>query len=139
MATNALETQGMVIKIGDGGGTEVFTAIPEIVSFSGPGGSANVIDATNLSSTAKEKRMGLADEGQLQFTIRYVPANAQHAQLRTDRAARTLRNFKLEFTDSPVTVWDFSAYVTSFTVSGGVDALVEAQVSLEISGSIVES
>ena len=45
MATGALETQGVVLKIGDGGGPEVFEAIGEVTDFDGPGGSANVIDA----------------------------------------------------------------------------------------------
>lgn len=140
MSSNALESQGMVLKHGNGATpTEAFTAIPEIKTFSGPGGSATVIDVTDLSSAAKEKRMGLADEGQLQFTINYIPANAQHAGLRADRASRVLRNFQMEFTDTPKTVWNFAAYVTGFAVSGAVDGVVEANVTLEISGAITET
>jgi hypothetical protein len=139
MSSNALESQGMIIKRGDGAATEIFTNIPEIKTFSGPGGSATVIDTTDLSSTAKEKRMGLKDEGQLQFTINYIPKNTVHAGLRTDRTNRTLRNFKIVFTDSPVTTWSFSAYVLSFAVAGAVDGVVEATVTLEISGTITEA
>lgn len=139
MSSNAIEAQGTLLKRGDGAATEVFTAIPEIKTFSGPGGSASVIDVTDLSSTGKEKRMGLKDEGQLQFTINYIPDNAQHIALRQDRNDRVLRNFQMVFTDTGATQWDFSAYVTSFSVAGGVDGVIEATVTLEISGSIVES
>lgn len=140
MSANALESQGMQIKRGGGGSPETFTVIPEVKSFSGPGGAASVIDVSDLSSTAKEKRMGLRDEGQLSLTLNYLPDNAVHDGLRTDRANRTLRNFKIVFTDtSPATTWSFAAYVTGLSISGGVDNVVEANVTLELSGSIVET
>ena len=140
MSVNALEAQGMQIKIGDAASPEVFTAISEVKTFSGPGGSATVIDVTDLASSAKEKRLGLPDEGQLSFTINYIPTNTQHDLLRTNRDARTLTNFKLVFTDdSPATTWSFSAYVQGFSVSGAVDGVVEANITLEITGAITES
>ena len=105
MSSAALEAQGMEVKIGNGASPEVFTAIPEIKTFSGPSGSAAVIDVTDLSSAAKEKRMGLADEGQLSFTINYIPSDTQHTALRAARAALTETNFKMVSTDTakPVT------------------------------------
>jgi predicted secreted protein len=139
MSSNAIETQGMQLQIGDGATPEVFTKISEIKNFSGPGGSASVINVASLDSTAQEKRMGLVDEGQLQFTINYVPADPQHAALRAARASREQANFRLIFTDTGATQWDFAAFVTGFSVSGGVDAVVEAQVTLEITGAITES
>lgn len=140
MSSQALEAQGMELKIGDGASPEVFTAIPEIKTFSGPGGSATVIDVTDLSSQAKEKRMGLADEGQLSFTINYIPTNDEHAALREAREDRAETNFKLVFTDdSPSTTWSFSGFVTGFSVSGAVDGVVEANVTIEITGAISES
>lgn len=140
MSSNALEAQGMLIKIGNGASPEVFSTISEIKTFSGPTGSAAVIDVTDLSSSAKEKRMGLADEGQLSFTINYIPDNTQHTLLRTRRASREETNFKMVFTDdSPSTTWSFSAFVTGFAVSGAVDNVVEANVTLEITGSITQS
>lgn len=139
MSSNALESQGMVLKIGNGLSSETFTTIKEIKTFSGPGGSATVIDVSDLSSTAREKRMGLNDEGQLSFTINYIPSDTQHALLRTQRASRDLTSFQLVFTDAGNTTWDFSAYVNGFSVSGAVDGVVEANVTLEISGSITET
>ena len=139
MSSNALDAQGMDLQIGDGGSPENFTTIPEIKSFSGPGGSATVIDVTDLQSTAKEKRMGLQDEGQLSFEINYIPTDSEHAQLRTDRANQTERNFQLVFTDGSSTTWSFSGFVTGFSVSGGVDDVVNASVTIEITGAISEA
>ncbi len=139
MSSSALEAQGMLLKIGSGSGTITYATIPEVKTFSGPGGSATVIDVSDLSSTAREKRMGLNDEGQLSFTINYLPTNTQHALLRTQRNSRALTPFQLVFTDTGAMTWAFSAYVNGFSVSGAVDGVVEAQVTLEISGSITET
>lgn len=140
MSSNAIEAQGTLLKVQTATSPVTFTTIPEVKSFTGPGGSAAVIDVTDLSSTAKEKRMGLQDEGQLSFTMNYLPDNTTHDYLRTIRSARTLTPFQLIFTDgSPVTNWAFNAYVTGFSVSGAVDGVVEANVTLEITGSITET
>lgn len=137
MSEESIESQGMELRRGDGGETEVFTKIPKVRSISGPGGSAAIIDDTDLSSTAKEKRMGLPDEGQITLGIRYIPTNAQHAGLRADRKDRIRRNFELEFSDG--TVWSFAALVPTFSISGAIDDLVDASVTLDISGSITET
>ncbi|MGE0294966.1 MAG: phage tail tube protein [Hyphomonadaceae bacterium] len=139
MSSNALESQGMTIARGDGGSPEAFTTIPEVRSISGPDGSANEIDVTDLSSSAKEFRMGLQDEGNITLDMMFIPGNTVHAGLRSDRANRTLRNFRLTFTDSPATVWSFAAYVQGLSVSNEVDSTTNASVTLRISGSITES
>ena len=134
----ALPAQGM--KLGIGSGSPIaYNDIPEVVSFNGPGGAGQVIDVTNLSSTAIEKIMGLPDEGQFGFEINYVPLNTYHAALRTARNNKTLTRFKLTFTDTGAMEWTFYAYVTGFTVSGGVNAPVKASVTLEITGAVVET
>lgn len=137
MSSNAIESQGVTIARLEG---TVYTDIPEIKSFNGPGGSATVIDVTDLQSTAKEKRMGLPDEGQLQFTINYIPDNSMHQALRADRASREEKTFRITFTDaSPATTWTFDGFVLNFVVSGAVDGVVEAQVTIEITGAITEA
>lgn len=141
MSSNALEAQGFTLGISDGTSPITYNDISEIKSISGPGGSATVIDVSDLSSSRKEKRLGLPDEGQLQLTINYIPTDTQHTLLRTQRSNRTLTQFQLTFTDaSPKTTWTFSAYVNQFQLQNiQVDGTVEAQVTLEISGTITES
>ena len=140
MSVNAMESQGIKIARGDGSSPEAFTNIPEIREFTGPGGSASVIDVSDLDSTFREKRLGLPDEGQLSFTIHYIADNAVHINLRSDRANRTQRNFTMTWTDdSPKRVWSFSGFVTEFSVSGGVDDVVLANVVIEITGAITEA
>lgn len=140
MSSNALESQGTVLKISDETSSPwTYAAIAEVREFTGPGGSAAVIDVSDLDSTFREKRMGLPDEGQLSFVINYIPSDTEHALLRTQRAARALTYFQIDFTDSPTTTWTFSGYVLEFSVSGSVDETVLANVTIEITGAITES
>lgn len=132
----ALETQGVVIKRGDGASPEVFTAIGSVTSVEGPGGEASEIDVTTLSSTAKEFIIGLKDEGTVTLNLNLDTSNTPQTGLRTDRDNGTLRNFELDLTDSPVTTLSFSAYVKSFSISVQPDSKIEASVSLRISGAV---
>lgn len=136
MTSQAIETQGVGIWIGDGASSEGFTKVGEMVSFDGPGGSAAVIDVSSLDSTAREKRMGLPDEGQFSFEMNMVPGNTGQQMLRAARRSRELTNFKLTLSDDDETEIKFSAFVLEFSISGGVDDKVNASCTLEISGEV---
>jgi hypothetical protein len=138
MSANAIPAQGTVLKIGSGSPL-AYKAIAEINSFNGPGGSAQVIDVTDLSSSAKEKRMGLHDNGQLSFECNFIPGDTEHEGLMTAKAAGTLTAFQLVFADTGNTTWSFNAYVLSVAISAAVDGVVKASVTLEISGDITTS
>ena len=118
MSSSALDSQGMLIKWQDTTGSPyVYTTIPEVSEISGPGGQAAEIDVTDLSSTAKEFRMGLQDEGQITLSLNYIPQNAVHEGLRTDRSNQSLRSFHIVFTDSPETTVRLSSHI--FTLVSG--------------------
>lgn len=138
MSDSALKAQGTSIQIGSGSPV-TYADIGEINSFNGPGGSAAVIDVSDLDSTAKEKVMGLQDNGQLSMDLNFLPADTQHALLRTAKENGTLTVFKLIFTDSGETEWAFSAYVLSLVINGAVDGVIKGSITLEISGDITES
>src|SRR5688572_24275389 len=99
MASNAFNSQGTLIaREGTTPGT--CTPIAEIRSFSGPGGSSAVIDATTLSSTGKEKILGLQDEGQLTLELNFSPGDSGQQALLADRAAQLRKNFKITFSNA---------------------------------------
>lgn len=136
MSDNALSSQGVTIEVGDVGSPADYAVVPEVMSINGPSGSASIIDVTDLSSTAKEKVMGLMDEGQVQMDVNYIPTNAVHEELRAARAAKTLKRFRIAFTSTPTVYFEFDAYVTGFQVSNAVDAVTKVAVTLEISGPV---
>lgn len=137
--TDAVSAQGVTIQRGDGAATEVFATIAEITDFTTPDGELTMIDATSLDSTAMEFIAGLIDNGQVQISGHFVGGDAAQEGLRTDRASKTLRNFKITLTDDPATVFSFAAYVLSFTISGAVNDKLTFSATLKISGAVTES
>jgi predicted secreted protein len=138
-ATNAVNAFGTLLKIGDGGGSEVFTTIAEVTNISGPSLSLDTIEVTNHSSTNgwKERIAGLLDAGEVTFDINYLPTDATHsfsAGLVKDMVNRTKRNFKIVFPNTGNTTWTFSAFVTKFQPKAPTNDRLTASVSLMITG-----
>ena len=138
MSSNALESQGIAlyIDLGDVSPT-TWTQVPDARDINFRTGSATVIDVTDLSSLAKEKRMGLADEGQCTFTLMFRPKNTAHAELVQAKADRQSRDFKVVLTDTPnPTTYYFTGFVLSVPISASVDAVIESNVTIEITGPV---
>ena len=141
MSTNALPSQGVTLGVGNTASPVVYTDIADITEITGPDGSAGEIETTDLSSTSKTFIRGLTDNGSVSFTLNYIPANTQHAQLFADFSSATevARDYRLTFTDSPETHWTFSAYVSQFSVSNGLDDKLTASCAIRIKGTITEA
>jgi len=139
MSASALESQGILIQIESRASPQVYETIPNCKDVSFRTGSASVIDVTDLASTAKEKRMGLQDEGQLTFTLQFVPGNLLHAELVLAKGDRASRAFKVILTDSPQTTYWFRGFVLSVPITGSVDNVVESAVVVEITGLVTSS
>jgi hypothetical protein len=134
MAT--LESQGATLAISVGTSPTSFTTIANVIDISGPGGSASVIDITNLASVAREKRMGLPDEGQVTFNVQLDPDNATHQAVRDARKNRTECQFRVTLTDSTPTTLTFNGFVLNFSVSLAVDDVVKASITIEVNGAV---
>lgn len=139
MSSLALDSQGMLIQLGSGASPQVWSTITEVTEIGGPGGQAAQIDVTDLSSTAKEFRMGLQDEGQITLSMAWIPTDTQHDALRTARAGQTLTAFRILFTDSPNTEWMFNAFVLGIEISNSVDEVTRASVTLLLTGAIEQT
>lgn len=126
-------TKDACLKRGDGGGTEVFTAIEEVVELSGPTGSAPVIDVTHLKSAGMEKIMGLPDAGQIQLTMHFDSSHVEQKGLYDDWAASTLRNFEMEMPGGAPDI-AFSGYVTEFQFNFATNDKATATATIEITG-----
>lgn len=138
MVSKAKASKGTLIKRGDGGGSEVFTTIGEVMQFSGPSESVDQIDVTSFDSVAKEFiSTGLPDAGEVKFDVNFIGGDAQQQGLRTDMRAGTLRNFKVILNDhvSTPTTFSFAAIVKSFEgPSAGVGEQYKMSISLKVSG-----
>lgn len=139
MAT--LESQGTVLKVGADASPQGLQTVGQVTSITGlRGGSATVIDVSNLASTAREKKMGLPDEGQVTITCQYDPndTNGQVA-METARTNRTRKGFTITLTDSPATVFSFNGYVLTAQVDVNIDGVDEATYTVEIDGAVTKT
>lgn len=129
--------RGTTLHVNVDGSPTNWQKIGNVTDFNGPGtGSADVIDASNLDSVAKEKLMGLFDEGQLSFNINLDPDDTVHRAVRTARRNKTLCEFKITLTDTTATIGYFFGYVLNFGHSGSTNSLLKVAVSIEIDGEV---
>lgn len=133
MAKNVLPSQGTTISVKTGSN---YTKISGVTDFSGIGsGAASIIDVTDLDSVAKEKQMGIPDEGSIKISVNYIVADAGQVACDTARTAGTLASFKVVASG---TQWTFDAFVPSFEKSGGVDKQWTGAITLEVSGPVTK-
>jgi hypothetical protein len=113
---------------------EEWVPVGESVDFDGPGGAASVIDATHLGSTAREKIMGIPDEGQFTISLNRVFGNAGQKAVLLARAQRARKPFKIVYYDNSTQTFD--GFVLQFSTSGGVDDKLNGSIAIEITGAV---
>ena len=137
MATSvATAGYGCLFKIGDGAGSEVFATIAEVTSIDGPGLSMDTIEVTHMESpnAAREYIAGLKDGGEISLELNLLPDDTNQTALRTCWMNRTLRNFKVSWTDTTPAVWSFAGFVTSYQPSAAVDDKLSCSVTIKLTG-----
>lgn len=130
---------GTLLKIGDGGSPETFTAIAEVLDITGPNLSTDTEDGTHQQSPGgfEEVVPTILRTGEVTFTIQFLPTHATHnatTGLVADWKNKTLRNFQLVFSDPASTTWAFAAYVTGFQPQSPVGGKRTADVTLKVTG-----
>ena len=112
-------------------------ALDEIISISGPQESAPTIDVTALDDTARAYLRGIEDGGELTIEGHWDPADTLgQVAARAAFTGGTTENWKITFTDSPVSTMTFSALVTSFGTAMQVDDTVKVTIGLKLTGAI---
>jgi predicted secreted protein len=140
--SKATSTVGVKLKRGDGAGPpEVFAAIAEVTSISGPNETAAQIDVTSFDSAAREYIAGLRDGGEISFEFNFVGDDASQAALRADFAAGKLSNYEIDLNDGTVALpvaskYAFAASVTALGNSFAVDDKISGSCTLKISGAV---
>jgi hypothetical protein len=120
--------------------TAAANVVSEVLSFSGPAPSANIIDVTNLQSTAKEKMIGLYDGGQITINTNFLVTDAGQTKMRECLAGRVQGNLMLQL--STVSTSQYMAmmgYVTGFNVAGAVDNVLRADYTITITKGVTYS
>lgn len=139
MPTIAKSSFGVQLKIGDGGGIEVFTTIAEVRDVSGPQFALGTEEVTAHDGTGwRESVSTLKDGGDITFDLNFNNAATQTA-LYTDFANATRRNFQLVIPTTVPKTLAFAAFVTGFEMGLPVEGAITASVTLSITNTVTWS
>ncbi len=133
-----LDTTGGSAYTSGGTATPVsWTPIINVRTFTGFDGAANIIDVTNLSSTAEEIRPGIPRFGQISFEIDWDHGDPSHVALIARQLSQAQTAFKLVLPDTHVAT--FNGYVMKVPIQGGVDQVVRGTLDVRITGPVTWS
>lgn len=119
------------------GPPETFTNVHELIAFEPPDVQADDIEVSHLESPGgyKEYIRGMLDAGEVSFSINWDPTGrATHAQIRTDYAAGTSRNYRFVLPGAIETV-TFPGYVKGLKRNVAPNGAITADITLKVSGA----
>lgn len=130
---------GTLLKLGDGGGPEVFTTVAGVQDIEGPSFSLETIDVTAHDSPGAFEEIvpGIKRSGEIGFTLVYDPADSTHnatTGLFSNLSNRTKRNFQVVFTNATPTTMAFAGYVTGWNHSMPVSGALAVEVAIKPTG-----
>lgn len=138
MTTSAIWAYGSKLQIGDGGGTEVFTDVAEIVELTPPAMSRDEIEVTSHASADgyREFISGFRDGGEVSFKANWLPTNATHdgttgvLESFNDNANH---NWKIILPSSLVTI-SFVGFLTAFEPDLPLEEQAQLSGTIKVSG-----
>lgn len=133
----AKESQGIISYIATTTVASTNIALGEVVGFSGPSLTGNLIDVTHLQSTAKEKIPGLHDAGQITFNVNCLVTDDGQTKAREMLAARTKGSVLVQLSTAATTQqFTCSGYVTGLNITGSVDNKLAADITFAITEGV---
>ena len=121
-------------------GTTPDNDIGEVMSFTPPSPSRDIIDVTSSSSDnmAREFITGLIDYGEASFEIIWDAGSANDTLLRTISLERNPRFYRASFSQyTPAKTITFRAFLTSYAPAAPLDDKMTASITLKVTGAPV--
>ena len=112
-----------------------------VVNWSGLGGNSPVIDVTDLNSTAREKRSGLRDPGELTLGLIYNATDAGQVALQAAASGRTRHKMVIHWStvDANGQGCEFLAFCGGLEISGDIDDKVMGSAQIVISYGVTHT
>lgn len=115
---------------------QTFTKIGGVTDFTPDGGTASVIDITELDSDAKEKRQGLQDFGNYSLSYNSDDTDAGQLALIAARASQAVAVFKTVYPGG-FKVRAFNGFVQKISEPvAGVDKVLKTTATVVVTGAI---
>ncbi|MBW2647167.1 MAG: hypothetical protein JRE23_13535 [Deltaproteobacteria bacterium] len=130
-----IDTTGGTLTAANGTITpDTYTEICSILDWDLPGDTHNMIDFTALGSTRAEEKPGIPRGGAVTFSVNWTSADSGLLAAEVARAAKSLRTFKLTYSDDAVHT--FTGYVIGINDSGGGDDKVNGSITIQRVGAL---
>lgn len=115
---------------------QAFSKVGNVQDFTPDGGTATVIDVTNMDSTAKEKRQGLQDNGNYSLTFDSDDTDVGQLRLLAARAAQAVVVFK-QYYPGGLKIRAWQGFVQKVTEpAAGVDKVLRSSATIVVTGPI---
>ena len=115
---------------------QTFSKVGNVQDFTPDGGTANIIDVTNMDSTAKEKRQGLQDMGNYALTYDADDTDVGQLRLLAARAAQSICVFK-QYYPGGLKIRAWQGFVQKITEPvAGVDKVLRCSATIVVTGPI---
>jgi len=113
-----------------------FELIGNITELSAPSQSADSVETTHMGSSSefREFMAGLRDAGEVSGTIQLDFNSSAVQGVETDYQDGVTGDYKMVFSDSGGTTWEFSAFVTGLEVQTPIDDIATYSFTFKISG-----
>lgn len=137
-ATSAIKSQGSKVYLSNQNadttvyGSATFAQVGQVHTIGAPSGQANDIETTHLDSTAKEYIVGLPDNGSITIGMNALSGDAGHTVALTALGDQNRRWLKIVWSNGDT--WSIAVLVKDYTWAGGIDAKVDASMSLRTTG-----
>lgn len=135
-ASTAQLGTGTQIQVSTGSPT-TYIAVANCKNVAFMDGSNNVVDVTHFLSAAKEKRIGLPDNGKVTFEVSTDFGDAGQAALIAAKNARTRMEVKIILPSGTTPNVTLFGYCVKYNVNTAVDAEVKSSVEIEVDGATV--
>ena len=106
-------------------------ALTQITDISPDLGATNMVDTTTIGDGTKTNAPGTHEAMEFSVTLNFDPAEASHATLLTNKAAKTRMTFGIITPDTGAAIFWANGYITTFSMSGGVDSVLTASVTFK--------
>ena len=137
MAINSRNSQ--ILHSGPGS-PAAYTKIEQVLTISGPDGSASLIDVTHLESTGKEYLPDLPDGGSLTMECNFIGGTKQMDLFTNFQNSASEEPFQLKVPTaigaSTYHNFYFNAVVEKWSVSLGVGSQAKLSIGLKVSGGV---
>jgi hypothetical protein len=133
----AIAVEGLVLQIGNGQSPQGYNSICNLQDWNEPNVS-DVVDITNVGDNYRRRIPTLLDVGKCMFKIFWVPTEPTHMNAITGAITglrylwihQILSSFQVVYPDVNQSVDQFTAYVTSFKITGKVAGVFEGEIEL---------